>query len=45
MLNFFAHNGYKYKKYRQAIEYLKENGFAEFIRIADRWKGAYGKYD
>ena len=42
---FHGKNGYKYKKYKQAIEYIKDNGYAEFLRIADRWNGAYGKYN
>ncbi|OFY61946.1 MAG: hypothetical protein A2Y71_09140 [Bacteroidetes bacterium RBG_13_42_15] len=43
--NLFAHNGYKYQKYKQAIEFIKENGYSEFIKIADKWKNAYGKYE
>ena len=42
---FHSKNGYKYKKYKQAIEFIRENGYANFIRIADTWKNAYGKYD
>jgi hypothetical protein len=37
-------NGYKYGKYKQAIEYIKENGYPAFIDIAKCWKGPYGKY-
>ena len=36
--------GYKYGKYRQAIEYVKAHGYAAFIEIATNWKGPYGKY-
>lgn len=39
----YAHNGYKYKKYKQSIEFIKENGYSEFIRHANKWNGAYGK--
>lgn len=42
---FYNKNGYKYKKYKQAIEFIRENGYAKFIQIADKWKIAYGKYD
>ena len=36
--------GYKYGKYRQALDYVRENGYEAFLAIADRWTGAYGKY-
>ena len=36
-------SGVKYKKYRQSIEFLQKNGYEEFIKIADNWKGPYGK--
>lgn len=36
--------GYKYGKYRQAIEFIRKNGYAKFIKMADKWKGAYGKF-
>ena len=37
--------GYKYNKYRQSIEFVRENGYDRFIKIADIWKGSYGKFD
>lgn len=37
-------NGYKYRKYKQAIEYIRKNGYKNFIEIAKNWKGPYGKY-
>jgi len=43
--NLYAQNGYKYKKCRQAVEFIRNNGYGEFIRIAGQWKGAYGKYE
>ena len=43
--SFYAHNGYKYKKYKQAIEFIKKKGYSKFIKLADKWKGAYGKLD
>ena len=42
--NFHNHDGYKYGKYKQAIEYIKGNGYERFLETADSWKGAYGKY-
>ena len=42
--DFYQKNGYKYKKYREAIEFIRSNGYAKFIKIADQWKIQYGKY-
>ncbi|OPZ90454.1 MAG: hypothetical protein BWY74_02324 [Firmicutes bacterium ADurb.Bin419] len=41
---FYDRNGYKYGKYKQATEYIKENGYDTFLNIADNWKNAHGKY-
>ncbi|MBN2407835.1 MAG: DUF3795 domain-containing protein [Elusimicrobia bacterium] len=41
---FYGKNGYKYKKYREAIDYIRSNGYKKFIKIADNWKMQYGKY-
>ena len=35
--------GYKYGKYRQATEFIRTYGCAEFIRQAGAWTCAYGK--
>lgn len=43
--SWYAKNGYKYKKYKAAIEFIKKNGYPAFIRSADKWKGAYGKLE
>ncbi|MEJ2543011.1 MAG: hypothetical protein P8Y99_02995, partial [Calditrichaceae bacterium] len=42
---FFAKNGYKYKKYKKALDYIRANGYEKFISIADGWKMQYGKYE
>jgi hypothetical protein len=42
---FYRKSGYKYKKYRQAVEYIRENGYECFLEIADRWTGPYGNYE
>jgi len=42
---FLAKSGYKYGKYRQALEFIREQGYEEFLRIADGWKAQYGKYE
>jgi hypothetical protein len=39
----FDKNGYKYKKYRQSMEFIREFGYQEFIAAARSWKGAYGR--
>lgn len=41
---FHAKNGYKYKKYKEAIDFIRANGYTEFLNIADKWKLPYGKY-
>jgi len=40
---FFNKKGYKYKKYKEALHYIRANGYEEFIAIADGWKVQYGK--
>jgi hypothetical protein len=39
----YSKNGYKYKKYKQSIEFIRRNGYIKFLEIADKWKGPYGK--
>jgi hypothetical protein len=41
---FYQRNGYKYQKYRQAADCIRSGGYDAFLKIADRWTGAYGKY-
>ncbi len=43
--NFHDKSVYKYKKYKQAIEFIKKNGYPKFTKLAKKWKGAYGKLD
>jgi len=40
----FSKNGYKYKKYEEAIMYIRNNGYDKFFVIANSWKMQYGKY-
>ena len=42
---FHIKSGYKYKKYKQSIEFIRENGYGAFLRQADNWKGPYGKLE
>jgi len=42
---FQSNNGYKYRKYRQALEFVRLHGYAKFIEIADKWKIQFGRYE
>lgn len=39
---FFNRNGYKYGKYKESIEFIRQNGYPAFITAAQSWKHAYG---
>ena len=41
---FHNHDGYKYGKYKQAVAYIRDNGYETFFKIADGWDNACGKY-
>ncbi len=41
---FYGKKGYKYKKYQEATLFIKQNGYPAFLKIADTWTNAYGKY-
>ncbi|MBP1927797.1 hypothetical protein J2741_000344 [Methanolinea mesophila] len=41
---FFGKKGYKYRRYREALEFIRRHGYAKFVKIADTWKNAYGIY-
>ena len=45
MLDFHSKNGYKYKKYKQSIEFIRKNGYAKFLKTAKDWKRAYGRLE
>lgn len=38
-------NGYKYKKYKEAILFIREYGYEKFIVVADNWGNAYGRFN
>ncbi len=40
---FYSHKGYKYRKYRESLEFIRKKGYPAFLQQADEWKGAYGK--
>ena len=39
----YRKNGYKYRKYRQSLEFIRAHGYARYLEAADKWKRAYGK--
>ncbi|MFH1212462.1 MAG: DUF3795 domain-containing protein [Candidatus Neomarinimicrobiota bacterium] len=41
---FFIKNGYKYKKYHEALDYIRSHGYPEFFTCANQWTMQYGKY-
>ncbi len=41
--DFYGKNGYKYKKYKESIEFIIHKGYGEFLKSAYKWNGAYGK--
>jgi hypothetical protein len=41
--SFYSKNGYKYKKYQEAAEFIRRHGYEAFLRIAEKWSGPYGK--
>ncbi len=40
---FFGHAGYKYRRYRQATEFIRMYGVTAFLTQAEGWTGAYGR--
>lgn len=42
---FHNHAGYKYAKYKQAIAFIRANGYAAFLARAAGWSGACGKLE
>ena len=43
--NFHNKNGYKYKKYKEAINFIIKNGYEKFLKITNKWTMQYGKYE
>ena len=40
---FWNKNGTKYKQYKKQLEFIRQNGYEEFLKRADKWKGPRGK--
>jgi hypothetical protein len=41
--DFYDKKSYKYKKYEQATQCIREKGYTRFLSVADTWKNQYGK--
>jgi hypothetical protein len=39
---FFEKKGYKYGKYKESMEFIRQNGYPAFVTAAHSWKRAYG---
>ncbi len=42
---FWSKNGWKYKQYKKQLEFIRQNGYEEFLKRADEWKGPHGKLE
>lgn len=40
---FHNHAGYKYRKYKQSVAFIRTPGYADFLERAAAWTGACGK--
>jgi len=43
--NLHGKKGYKYKKYRESIEYIRTHGYEAFLDNSVNWRCAYGKLE
>jgi hypothetical protein len=43
--DWYAKTGHKYKKYKQAIEFIQTHGYQRFFEFTQKWKSAYGKLE
>lgn len=43
IMDFHGKKGFKYEKYRQSIEFIRENGYQKFLEKTGGWSGAYGR--
>ena len=40
---FHDKTGYKYRKYKQSMDFIREHGYDDFLKLANNWKGPYGR--
>lgn len=41
----YGKKGYKYGKYRQSVEFIRQLGYPEFLKRAGLWRCAYGRLE
>jgi len=41
---FQGKKGEKYGKYKLSLQFIGKNGYDAFLRLADHWTNAYGRY-
>ena len=42
---FWNKKGWKYKQYGKQLEFIRQNRYEEFLKIANEWKGPHGKLE
>jgi len=42
---FWSKKGWKYKQYRQQLEFIRKNGYEEFLKRTNKWRGPRGKLE
>jgi len=45
LTEFLSKKGSKYKHYKKQLEFISKNGYEEFLKRADEWKGPSGKLE
>jgi len=42
---FWGKRGWKYGQYKKQLEFIKDNGYEEYLKSANEWKGPHGKLE
>lgn len=42
---FWSKKGWKYQQYKKQLEFIRNNGYEEFLKRADKWSGPRGKLE
>ena len=42
---FWSKKGWKYQQQKKQLEFIRQNGYEEFLKRADEWKGPRGKLE
>jgi hypothetical protein len=45
LVDFWSKKGWKYKQYKKQLEFIRLNGCEDFLKMAEKWKGPYGKLE